>query len=351
MVASSPRAANWRGSPRRSDLGRERIEQPLLGGVLTDKLTWRWIFFLNLPIAVFAVGATLYAIERDPGEERQPIDYRGIAALSTGLVALLIALDQSSDWGWGDPVVYGLAALCGVLLAAFAFVERRAGTGALVPRDVMGNRNFAAACLAVLLMSAVFFATLLYVPQFETKVLGWSALKAGAGLLPMMATFAVVSFLAGPLYGRVGAKTVVSAGALLCAVGVLMLSFVSRDDHYSELLPGLFVLGVGVGLFYSSVTTAGVTALDPSRASLAGGIVYMFQIAGGSVGLGLNTAIVLSSAGGSLTKFVDGIDRAFLVDAGLAFAAAAVALLFVGGRLHAGALAGHRPHLHRAHPG
>src|SRR2546421_11069718 len=112
----------------------------------------------------------------------------------------------------------------------------------------------------------------------------------------------------------------------------------------------MFILGAGVGLFYSSVTTAGVTALDPARASLAAGIVYMFQVAGGSVGLGVNTAIVTSGIGGSVSKFVDGIGDAFRVDAVLAFAGTAVAVLFVGGRGGAPALAPPRPHLPPARP-
>ena len=109
-----------------------------------------------------------------------------------------------------------------------------------------------------------------------------------------------------------------------------MLSRISGGDDYAALVPGMAVLGVGVGLFYSSVTTAAVTALDESRTSLAGGIVYMCQIGGGSVGLGLNTAIVTASA-----SLVDGIRDAFLLDAVLAFCALLVSLLFVGGPLRA----------------
>jgi MFS family permease len=178
-----------------------------------------------------------------------------------------------------------------------------------------------------------------------TKVLGYSALKSGAGLLPMMATFAAVSFIGGPLYQRLGPKTVVSSGAALITVGIFLLSMIESSDGYTALMPGMFVLGAGIGLFYSSVTTAGVTALDASRASLAGGIVYMFQIAGGSIGLGLNTAIVTSGG-----DFVAGISNAFTVDAILAACGFVVALLFVGGRVDLEAIRAHRPHLHRAHP-
>jgi hypothetical protein len=231
-----------------------------------------------------------------PSARREPIDYRGVLTLSLGLVALLVALDQATDWGWGDPRIIGLLVACAALLALFARTERRAGSAALVPREVMSNRGFRATCLAVLLMSATFFAALMYLPQFFQKILDYSPLEAGAGLLPMMGVFALVSFAAGPLYERLGAKAIVSAGAVCLAAGPFLISRVESDSGYGALVPGMVVLGLGVGLFYSSVTTAGVTALDPSRASLAGAIVYMFQVAGGSIGLGLTTTVFTTAS-------------------------------------------------------
>jgi EmrB/QacA subfamily drug resistance transporter len=270
---------------------------PLLGGALTEALSWRWILFVNLPIAVVACLVTWRAVPEsraDTGRER--IDYAGITTLAVGLMALLIALDQVTLWGWSDPRILGLFALCVVCLAAFAVVERRAGSSALVPADVFGNVAFRSACIATLLMSAVFFAVILFVPQFFQKILGYGALQAGAGLLPMMGVFAVTSFLAGPLYNRFGAKTIVSAGGACLTVGTFLLSLVDRDSGWVSLVPGMVITGMGVGLFYSSITTAGVTALDPARSSLAGGIIYMFQIAGGSIGLGLTTTVFTTAS-------------------------------------------------------
>lgn len=320
---------------------------PLIGGGLDDLWSWRAIFFLNLPIAAFAVAATArYIHEPRTESDDTKIDYGGVITVTLGLVALLLAFDQVLDWGgWGDPRIVALLGLSVLGLAAFAFVERSAGRHALVPGDVMSDRNFTYSCAAILFISAVFFAMMLYLPQYMLKVLDFSPIQTGIGMLPMMGVFAAVSFVAGPLYDRVGPKLLGTLGSGCLAAGPLIVALAASEQSYAALVPGLVVTGLGVGLFYPTMTTAGVTSVDESRRSLAGAIIYMFQIAGGSVGLGLTTTVFSEAGGGAsgTQSFVDGIEAAFKLDAGLAVVGFAISLFLVGGR----------PQLpfHRAHAG
>jgi MFS family permease len=283
------------------------------------------VFFINLPVAAFAMLVTWRTVpEEQVDDADRRMDYVGVVVLALGAAAVLIALDEGPTTGFGDPVILTLLVIGLVALALFLPLERLQGGHALLPTDVRGNRAFVRAALAMLLMSAIFFAALLFLPQFMQKELGFGPLQSGVGLLPMMLVFGVVAFAAGRLYDRVGPRVTVGSGAALLALGMAMLAFIDADTPFAALVPGMVVLGAGVGLFYSSVTTFGVTVLDPARASLAGGILYMCQIAGGAVGLGVNTAIVVSA-----DTLPEGIRIAFGLDAGLA----AVGLLVILGAL------------------
>ncbi len=271
---------------------------PILGGALTEFISWRWTLFINIPIAAFAVLVTWFKIHEAqviPGKPK--IDWAGIATLSLGLLALLFALDQAVEWGWTDPRLITLLLASGILFVAFLWRERRAGEDALVPGEMLANRQFFAACLAIGLISPIFVSSLLYLPQYLEKLLNASPLNAGLGMLPLMVLFAGISFLGGTLYSKLGARTMVASGALACAVGGFLFSRLSPGSGYGILLiAGMLSLGLGLGLFYSSVTTAGVSSVRPDRTSLAGGLIYMFQIAGGAVGLGLTTTVVTLTA-------------------------------------------------------
>ncbi len=270
---------------------------PLIGGALIAAFNWRWILYLNVPIAIVACVVTWLKVHQ-PVEKAAGarLDYAGVSVLSIGLVSLLLALDEASAWGFSNPFVVGLFVLFAVLIAAFPFVERRAGEQALLPSTLLRNREFSSACLSVLLLSSIFFSAIVYLPAFMQKILGYSALEAGLGLLPMMLSFTFMSFVSGTLYERFGAKPIIALGAALMTVGALLLSFLHAQAGFGSIVAAMIFLGIGLGLYISSTTTAGVTALDPAQASLAGGVIYLFQIAGGSIGLGLVTAIFVFTA-------------------------------------------------------
>lgn len=303
---------------------------PMLGGALTEFLSWRWILFLNVPIAAIAI-LVVYVLIHQPKPETadRRIDYGGIVSVTLGLVIFMVALDQVVDLGWGDPRIIAGVAISVLLLVTFAAIERRSGDHALVPDDVFSNPGFRAACVAILCISATFFGALFYLPQYMQKEFGYTAFESGLGLLPFMAIFALTSFVAGPLYNRLGGKLIVTAGAACIAAGPFLIAFgIESGGSFGPVIPGMAVLGVGVGLFYSAATTIAVTSVDESRSSLAGGIIYMFQIAGGSVGLALTTTIFASQTG-----LIDGLHAAFRFDAALAFIGFLITLFFVGGRL------------------
>ncbi len=299
---------------------------PLLGGLLTSEVSWRWICFLNVLIVALGIIATLLFIEPDTtNPSRDHLDYRGATTLSVGLFALLLGLDLSSSSGWGSPAVLTLILIAPVALTLFAATQRRTTDHALLPRDVIGSRTFRASCGAFLFVATAFFAALLYVPHYLVHHLGWSALSAGVGLLPMMFAFGAVSFAAGPLYDKVGPRITVVSGAACIAAGTFALSSIGAGASYASLVPGLLVLGTGVGLFYSSISTAAVTAVDPSRSSVASGAVYTCELLGGSIGLVINTAIVVA-AGSATAQQVRGMKYAFLLDGSLAVVAALVSV-------------------------
>jgi len=271
---------------------------PLVGGLLTDELSWRYILFLNIPIALASALVVWRFIAADkPAPTREHLDYAGVALLSIGLIGLLVGLDQSSTWGWLDIRTIALLATGILALGTLVAVQRRIGERALVPRSVIANPIFAAACLSTLLASGTWFALLLYGPQFMQKILGFSALGSGVGFLPLMVVYTLTSFAAGPLYNKIGGRILLLAGAAGLGLGALLLSLLQADSSYAAMVPGLVVLGVGVGLFYSTLTTVAITALDSDSSSVGGGLLFMFQLVGGAIGVVLTTTVFFGAGG------------------------------------------------------
>ncbi|WP_299495013.1 MFS transporter [uncultured Shewanella sp.] len=301
---------------------------PMFGGVLTDLLSWRWIFLINVPIAMIVFLFVYKVIENDkPIDKNEPIDYVGVLTLSIALMALLLALDFGIGLGWTDPFILSLFVIFFIAICAFFYIEYKVGQSALIPTDMVHNYPFMAAGVATLMMSAIFFAVLVYLPLFFSETMQYSAMRSGVGLLPVMLTFAVASFFAGALYEKLGAKLILSVGSTCLALGMFLLSSLTMHSSYASMLLGMFILGTGVGLFYATITTASLTSVPEHRASLAGGIIFMFQIAGGSIGLGFNTAIVTH-----FQQLSEGINMAFRLNGVLSILGLIICLFWIGGK-------------------
>ncbi|MCL1126280.1 MFS transporter [Shewanella surugensis] len=301
---------------------------PLLGGVLTDTWGWRWILLINLPIAIIVYLFVRTSIEDDkPVDQNEPIDYAGVSTLSISLLSLLLALDLGISVGWKNPFILSLFVISLIVLCFFVLIERRVGQSALIPPDIIHNVSFFLAGLATLMTSAVFFTVLVYLPLFFTKAMQYSAMESGIGLLPVMLTFALSSFSAGALYEKLGAKWITSIGTGCLVLGMFLLSHLTMYTSYASMLTGMIILGLGVGFFYSTITTVALTSVAETRASLAGGIIYMLLNLGGAIGLAINTVIV-----SQYESLSEGINMAFSLNAILSFFGLLICLLWIGNK-------------------
>lgn len=268
---------------------------PMIGGGLTEFFGWRWTQWVNLPLAALVIIGVWRTVPVEPGDDHPGIDYPGIVTLSLGLVALLFALDQASSWGWTDGRILLSLALAGLFLILFVARERRAGAAALVPGDVLRIRGVALACVLKVLTAPAYAALLLYLPQIMQKLMGFSPLHAGLGMLPMLGGYAIVSFLSGSFAGRLSDRLAILTGIACLAIGPFLLSGFAVDAGYAGLVAGMLIMGIGLGLFQPAIQTEAVRADAQGRKSLVGGLVLMFQFVGGAIGLGLTTTIVAST--------------------------------------------------------
>jgi len=264
---------------------------PLIGGLLTEFASWRWVLFVNVPLALAAGILTYFAVDKQAaGGGNKNVDYPGIAAVSISLVALMYALNQSTSWGWGSYKTISLFVASAVVMFFFVIIERRT-EDALIPKDVMSNVPFMLTAAVMFSVIPALFSLLLYMPQYYEKFFDYSPLLAGASLVPILLTFAIVAPISGKIYNRMGPRLSIFIGMSLILLGTLGIIVFGFGSGYYGFLPGLIISGAGFGFAIPSITTAAVGSVRESRASLAGGIVYMFQLVGGALGLAVVTTI------------------------------------------------------------
>jgi EmrB/QacA subfamily drug resistance transporter len=265
---------------------------PVVGGFLTEDVSWRAIFFLNLPIAAGAVAVTLFAAHESRDETvSRSVDVPGIVALTVGLSALVLALVESNAWGWGSARILGLLALAVFSSAAWVAIERRS-KAPMVDFAFFRSRTFLGANVVAFLVTFGMLAMFFFIALYMQNVLGYSPLQAGLRFLPSTVVVIIMGPLAGRLTDRVGPRSLMTAGLVIVAASLFWQSELSVDSGYGFLLPAFVLMGLGIGLVMSPMSTAAMNAVDPSKAGAASGTLSMSRMVGGTFGVAVLGALV-----------------------------------------------------------
>ncbi len=310
---------------------------PLIGGLITERIDWTWIFFVNVPIGLIglALGWRLIPESRDPAAERS-LDVPGLAVVSGSLFSLTFALLKANDYGWGSPATLSLLAVATVGLAVFVWIESRA-RAPMLDLSLFRNTTATGANVVMMVVNLAIFGVLLYTSLYLQEVIGYSPVRAGATLIPWVGVIVLVAPFTGRLATRVPVRWLVSTGVAL--VGVALLLFSGLDEHarFVDMLPALLIGGLG-GSLTAPLSGVVISAVPTEKAGVASGVHNTFRETGGALGVALMGAVFLSSQTGALAggasaahAFVAGYSDALQVGALITFAAAVVAAITLRG--------------------
>jgi EmrB/QacA subfamily drug resistance transporter len=308
---------------------------PLLGGLIVDNINWHWIFYVNVPVGVVGIVVSRFFISesRDTSHE-QSIDLPGLVTSGLALLALSYALIEGNKHGWMSAEILGLFAGAAVLLASFVLLEMRQRLP-MLDLSLFRIGSFAGANLVAMLVSLGMFGVFFFVSLYVQNVLGYSPTKAGAIFLPMTVLIILVAPIAGKLSDRIGSRWLMGAGMSTLGVSLLLYQRIGLHTGFWSLLPQLLLGGVGMALTMSPMTSAAMGSVPVDKAGVGSGVLNSFRQVGGSLGIALMGAILLSYAHPTGSKqvasqqFVNGLHAALAVSAVITFAGAAVAILLV----------------------
>jgi EmrB/QacA subfamily drug resistance transporter len=313
----------------------------LLGGVMVEVLTWRWVFFINVPIGavLVALAPRIVPESRSESVARGGYDVGGAVAITLGTMALVFTLIKADGWGWASGRTLAGFAIAAALIAAFMVIERR-HEDPLVPLGIFKNRSLAASDATMLVLAAALFGMFFFCTLYLQQVLGYSALKTGVSYMPFSLTLIGVSGVASGLVDRLTPKPVLVTGLLVTTVGFVLLTRVSgHGDYASHVLPALIVLGVGLGLSFVPITIAATNGVAAAESGLASGLLNTTQQVGGSLGLAILSSVSTSRITSALDSgsplpaaLTHGFKDGFVVAAALCAIGLVVALVFLPGR-------------------
>ncbi len=265
---------------------------PVVGGFLTEDVSWRAIFFINPPIAIGAVAVALFAARESRDETvGRAVDIPGIAAITVGLTALVLALVEGNTWHWGSARIVALFVVAAVSLIAFIVIEPRV-RAPMLDFSFFRNRTSLGANMVAFIVSFAMFAQFFFLTLYMQNVLHYSPLQAGLRFLPATVVIIVMGPLAGRLTDRVGPRPLMTLGLVLVGVALLIQSGLTIHTGYGLLLPGFIVMGMGMGLTMSPMSTAAMNAVDRTKAGAASGVLSMSRMVGSTFGVAAMGALV-----------------------------------------------------------
>jgi EmrB/QacA subfamily drug resistance transporter len=273
----------------------------LLGGVLTDLLSWQWIFFVNVPVGAAALAMALrFVPESRAASEHRTFDLAGAASVTGGLVLLVYAIVKAQSFGWGSPRTVALMAGGLALLAAFAFIERRS-PAPLVRLSIFRLRTLTVADGVMLLVASGLFSMFFFASLYVQEILGYSPLRAGLAFLPVTAGIGIGAAISQQVIRRLGVRAVAVAGIAIATVGMVILTRLPVHGSYAgDLLVGLMPMSIGMGLTFVPITLLGTGNVEADDAGLASGLFNTAQQVGGALGLAVLSTLAASHTAGLL---------------------------------------------------
>lgn len=260
------------------------------GGALVTWLSWRWAFFVNVPIGAFAALASLYLIAETRAHVAGGFDIAGAVSATVGLAALVFGLASANQWGWGSARTVGVFVAAGLFLGVFVGLQLR-GRHPLVPPRLFRSRTLVAADVGMLLVGAGVFAMFFFLTLYMQQVLHFSAIRTGLGYLAVTATSIASATFGSRILARVGARRIVLTGLLMSATGLALLVRITTTAGYLDILPSLVLIGGGNGAAFVSMTSLAVAGVPREDTGIASALLNASQQVGGSLGIGLLTAV------------------------------------------------------------
>jgi EmrB/QacA subfamily drug resistance transporter len=314
---------------------------PLVGGLLTEKIDWGWIFFINIPVGIAGVVAARIFIDESKDTSReQRLDLPGLVTSAVGLFALTLALIETNDHAWGSTLVLSLFAIAAISLTAFVLLEAHQRIP-MLDLSLFRDRQFSGANTVMFLVGLAMFGIFFFNSLFLQRVLHYGAIKTGATFLPMTVLIIFVAPVAGKLADRVGPRWLMGGGMVLLAGSLLLFATLDGNSSWWDIVPGLIVGGVGMAITMAPTTAAAMGSVPIDKAGVGSAVINSMRQVGGSLGIAIMGALVATTVNVTpfdpryATQFVPGYHRALHVGAVILLFGAVIAVATIRKVQHA----------------